>query len=339
MHAGTMDYDRDVVSVDLLIIGTSVDVHIDAVVKFFPQNVRWVRLDVDKYPVETEISVAYQPSSNHPRILCRTTLGCFDISNVQVVWFRRLGAPQVAHGIMNPAHRTFALGEAEAMISALAYLLSDAYWISPYEAVMRARSKVYQLSLAIRCGLTVPRTLVTNSPDEAISFIRSSEKTIYKTVNAPSIMEKDRYSLIFSHLIEESDLSAIDEVKFTPCQFQSYIEKAHELRITFTGREFFTAVIHSQESSHGVVDWRAALRAELRYSTTVLPKEIEDKLRCFLEMLGLSYGAIDMIVTPEGEFIFLEVNPHGAWLWIENEIGTPIAASLAESLCSNLTVG
>jgi glutathione synthase/RimK-type ligase-like ATP-grasp enzyme len=56
-------------------------------------------------------------------------------------------------------------------------------------------------------------------------------------------------------------------------------------------------------------------------------------------MLGLSYGAIDMIVTPEGEFIFLEVNPHGAWLWIENEIGTPIAASLAESLCSNLTVG
>jgi hypothetical protein len=33
--------------------------------------------------------------------------------------------------------------------------------------------------------------------------------------------------------------------------------------------------------------------------------------------LGLNYGAIDIIVTPDGRHVFLEVNPVGEFFWLE----------------------
>src|SRR5882672_6715415 len=37
------------------------------------------------------------------------------------------------------------------------------------------------------------------------------------------------------------------------------------------------------------------------------------------ELLGLAFGCIDLIVTPEGEHIFLEVNEMGQFLWVEQD--------------------
>jgi hypothetical protein len=44
-----------------------------------------------------------------------------------------------------------------------------------------------------------------------------------------------------------------------------------------------------------------------------------------------------MIVTPEGEFVFLELNPNGQWLWLELELGLPLVASMADLLTTRLT--
>jgi glutathione synthase/RimK-type ligase-like ATP-grasp enzyme len=31
----------------------------------------------------------------------------------------------------------------------------------------------------------------------------------------------------------------------------------------------------------------------------------------------LKFGAIDLILTPAGEYVFLEVNPNGQWAWLD----------------------
>jgi hypothetical protein len=51
----------------------------------------------------------------------------------------------------------------------------------------------------------------------------------------------------------------------------------------------------------------------------------------------LNFASLDMIVTPEGEFVFLELNPNGQWLWLELELGLPLVASMADLLTTHFT--
>ena len=33
--------------------------------------------------------------------------------------------------------------------------------------------------------------------------------------------------------------------------------------------------------------------------------------------MGLYFGAFDFILDPDGRYVFLEMNPFGQWVWIE----------------------
>lgn len=63
-----------------------------------------------------------------------------------------------------------------------------------------------------------------------------------------------------------------------------------------------------------------------------LPDKTSGKLLSLMEHLGLVFGCIDMILTPEDEYIFLEVNPAGQWGWIEKLTGMPITDALTDML-------
>jgi len=39
-----------------------------------------------------------------------------------------------------------------------------------------------------------------------------------------------------------------------------------------------------------------------------------------------------MIVTPSSEYVFLEINPNGQYLWLERETGLPFTDTLIEVL-------
>jgi glutathione synthase/RimK-type ligase-like ATP-grasp enzyme len=51
-----------------------------------------------------------------------------------------------------------------------------------------------------------------------------------------------------------------------------------------------------------------------------------------MQALGLSFGAVDFIRTPEGEHVFLEVNPSGEWGMLQRDLGLPIAEAIADIL-------
>ena len=63
-----------------------------------------------------------------------------------------------------------------------------------------------------------------------------------------------------------------------------------------------------------------------------VPAEVEDGLLRLLKSVGLRYGAIDMRRTPDGRHVFLEVNPAGQWLFVEEVTGQPITAAMARLL-------
>lgn len=312
---------------DLLVLGTDVDPHIHAVLQHLPDTVTVMRFDIDRYPVSFESSLRISNSAASIDFLRDTAFRIVD--NLPVVWFRRIGLPGLDPSISDRAHRKFAFAEAESYITGLAALLAEAKWINQFELTKRAASKPYQLQEAIRAGLSVPATLITNSPLLATEFIADNPRSIYKTLSAPSVDIGDKRSLIFTHLLEEGDLTSIAQVKFAPCMFQEYVEKAYELRITYIGGVFFVVRIYSQDKDDTSIDWRAGDWDSHRYEISLLPADIQDRLGNLMSSLKLQFGAIDMIVTPAGQHVFLEVNPHGAWLWLEQATGIPISQGIA----------
>jgi hypothetical protein len=48
--------------------------------------------------------------------------------------------------------------------------------------------------------------------------------------------------------------------------------------------------------------------------------------------LGLAFGAVDLICTPSGEHVFLEVNPGGEWGMLERDLALPVSEAIAAAL-------
>jgi glutathione synthase/RimK-type ligase-like ATP-grasp enzyme len=51
--------------------------------------------------------------------------------------------------------------------------------------------------------------------------------------------------------------------------------------------------------------------------------------------MKLQFGAIDLALTQSGNYYFLEINPNGQWLWIEDKLGYPISQAVADWLVGN----
>ncbi|MDF5752811.1 hypothetical protein [Spongiactinospora sp. TRM90649] len=62
------------------------------------------------------------------------------------------------------------------------------------------------------------------------------------------------------------------------------------------------------------------------------PADVEGHRVELVASLGLSFGCIDVILTPEGEYVYLELNSNGQWAWVEKLTGLPISMAIADWL-------
>ena len=200
-------------------------------------------------------------------------------------------------------------------------------------ATERAKSKYLQLKVAKARGVTIPRTYIGNDIDKICEFVEDcSEGAIAKSLTW--YVGADA-RLSFTHRISERDLrKAPASVGYSPLIYQELIPKKYELRITCVGSRLFAAKIHSQERRKSKTDWRRDQFA-LRYEKTALPAELERGILRIQAGLGLAFGAYDFVLTPEDEYVFLEVNPSGNWLWLENQLHLPISKEIANWLIAD----
>jgi len=87
------------------------------------------------------------------------------------------------------------------------------------------------------------------------------------------------------------------------------------------------------DEDKGKVDWRQGYDYGLKHSAFTLPRDIADKLRAYLRHFNLRFGCFDLIVTPAGDYVFLECNPNGQWLWIEDALPE---LKISESIANHL---
>jgi hypothetical protein len=74
-----------------------------------------------------------------------------------------------------------------------------------------------------------------------------------------------------------------------------------------------------QEDERTRLDWRH-YEAPIPYKKGSLPSEIADKCFALMKSYRLNYSAMDLILTPEGEYVFIENNPAGQCFFIQEHI-------------------
>ncbi len=173
-------------------------------------------------------------------------------------------------------------------------------------------NKLDQLRLARRSGLTVPETLVTSNKNQLADFLKEHKRIITKPLLAHMSFEKeDALFATYTSVITENFFQNLPE-HFYPSLFQEYVEKEFEIRVVFVNDKVFSLAYFSQQEEATSIDYRNP-SGMFKFKTEVvtLPSEITSAIKTFMDLAGLSTGSIDLIYRPNGEFVFLEINPCG----------------------------
>jgi hypothetical protein len=321
----------------ILILTQSFDQHADYLIpRLAARGVQFLRFDPVDFPAQASLSLGYTPNGKIQSFL-RMGQTVIDLAELQSVWSRRPQAPAPPPQITDPKIREFVTRDAITFVQDLWNGLPCLWLPGHPAAIQRAQLKASQLRIAAEVGLELPPTLVTNSREEFLAFYNEHNGNVISKLIGPAFeltigpMGFARYT----EVVSKRDVAYAASIEYTPAIFQAYVPKRLELRITVVGERAFAAEIHSQQTHHTRHDWRRYDLSNTPHFQHALPREIEQRCISLVKRLELCYGAIDMILTPEGRYVFVEVNPSGQYLWIEQQTGLPIS----EAICDLLIAG
>lgn len=194
-------------------------------------------------------------------------------------------------------------------------------------------NKLNVLHEAAAVGMFVPLSIVTTSKSELLTFKKHKDAIITKNISQGIFLADDKIKFI--NTVKIVDFKTISNLPkdFHPMLFQEYINKLFELRIFFIFGEFFTCAIFSQNDPKTKIDFRNYnFESKNRTPPFKLPSVISKKLNNLMNKLDINCGSIDMIVSDEKEFIFLEVNPIGQFAQLSRPCNYYLEKKIAKTL-------
>ena len=264
-----------------------------------------------------------------------------DLAGVATVWNRRRGRPAMSP-TLDARDLGFATEQSRQHLDAfLSTACPGALWVNGIHAARMEVNKIHQLRLARQAGFAVPATLFSNAPDEIRSFFNAHRgNVVYKTYKLGVWAEKaaggGKLSVNYTSAVTAASLADSAALAIAPGIFQERIAKAFEVRTTIMGESSFSARIEAGDGADAAVDWRALPRDRLRLRPFAVPPEIREKCLGYMRSAGLRFASFDFIVTPDGEFCFLEVNQMGQFLWKEEKLPE---LPLLDAMCAFLAAG
>lgn len=246
------------------------------------------------------------------------------IRDYQLAWLRKPGrfSPDIRR---TPGENRYVEYESRQMLHGVLYALEETLPVTNrFSREIVSANKIKQLIIAQKVGLQIPMSVVGNRGSD-ISAAFLGKRPAYKSFRVPIwrgsdlITErgaKPQATVGATSRIADEFLDRPDVIQSCPGIFQEYVAKSHELRILWLEGRCTVARIDSQSSAEAKEDWRLDQK-NLNFQPDTIPDDVAQRLGKLMIALGLEGGSIDMIVTPEGQHIFLEVNPSGQFLWLD----------------------
>lgn len=232
----------------------------------------------------------------------------FKLSNITEFWYRR-GAFNFRNKF-NSEIKLFGDLQIEERNKIIQYIYYKLNKIKHLNSIVNADvNKLIVSDIARNFKILTPKDfLFSNFRKLKDSLLE--KKYITKVISGNCMYDFNGFTIFnYTNII---NLKELNNKSFFPSLIQNYIEKKYELRIFYLDGVFYSMAIFSQTDAQTTFDFRNY--NNIKPNRTVpfkLPNNIEKKLDLLMKRLDLNCGSIDMIVTPENQYIFLEVNPVG----------------------------
>lgn len=258
---------------------------------------------------------------------------------LRALWYRRhyrLRSPQDVVPDENTAFRTSECDLLQDNIISGLSVDDRIGWINNPRNLALAESKFAQLLFARKAGLAIPATLMTSDPDQIRAFAREFDTVAVKPFGIYAWQydnRRTRYATASKVRSGKIIDSADEALSNTPAIYQSAVDKVSDLRVVVLDDEVYAYDI--RQSGEANFDSRFAMADASR--TTITPHPLSQVQRhavlAMMRLIGIEMASADFALTADNEIVFLDLNPAGAWLFLEHRAPQ---TSLTSRLCSLL---
>lgn len=228
--------------------------------------------------------------------------------------------------------------EMRAGLSGLLKSCNNLFWMNPPWNEDLVDSKVFQARSAAEFKIPIPETLVTSDPDAAVEFITTcNSKVVIKQLSEVGLtyfdeecVEVDAYGFYTERVTKEQILQGRSKIENAPVLLQRHLEKAADIRVNVVGSRIFAHRIFSQEHESAKIDFRKVI--DHRIEPCEFPRHLSNRLVEMISSWGIHFASCDFVETLSGEYIFLEANVTGNWLWLETKQEHPILDAVVSDI-------
>lgn len=314
----------------ILVLTDKFDKHADLVcIKLNQINVEFFRFNLDVESLK-QTTITFDSSA----WIISQKLQSINSDKITKVWVRRPFV-EVTLEESNTDDAGFKIWRGEWNKTLLGFYnsIKSVPWLNPLAKSYQAENKYLQMEYAKKIGFMLPAIIISNEKEKLIDFTIRNSDVVMKLMNQEFYKDSDgKFKGIYVNKITVYDLKKFGSYEENPIVLQTYIEKSFEVRYTVVGNEHHVCKIDSQASEIANIDWRRYDIPNTPHNAIEPPNEIREKVSKLLDLFGLYFGALDFIVSPSGEWFFLEINTMGQWLWIEELTVLKISDSIVNWL-------
>lgn len=253
----------------------------------------------------------------------------FSPLDVEAAWYKR--ANYFSDDELSQAHAIYLHRQRRACQDSLWYSIPSDRWLNaPMVVDSIYEDKIVQAHFAHQVGFETPRSVISNDWDLAYHSFGDAKVSV-KLPDGRMYIEDKLYHMLTT-VVDREKFEQLQESLPFPGIWQEFIEKKREWRVTVVGDKVFPAAIYTTKRAK--TDWRK-LQFDgrvVKFKDEKLPPDIADRCVALLRLMGVRYGAFDLIEREDGSFVFLEVNLIGAYHWLVDKLGLAIPEAIAEEL-------
>jgi len=269
------------------------DVTVDIVQSHCPRDIDFMRVDSDN-PKSLSIEFSAREKNS--------------IMPTDIIWYRR---PFETLSDENDAESIIYRQEIEEMIWSYFLQYKPSIWVNYPTKNWISERKIVQLRDAPKYGLNVPDWLISSDKTKIERFVaKHNGNCLVKPINNGFINHEAGISLIYATKL--TDAIDLNYASNCPTLIQNIIDKKYDVRTIYVDG----SVLYFKMESNNL-DVRIDQMRDVKYSIVQPPEHIDSAYKYFIQSQGLRFSTSDFVVTKNDDWFFLENNPNGNWVWIE----------------------